>query len=92
MLKLFSFSLSYYFTIFAFVFYNYFYFHLALKVDKILKTILENWKLSFSFSPSQKSKCFNTSGQHGTLFLLQKMAPEMLVLSFSAMSKRPFSI
>ena len=51
MLKSFLFSLSYYFTIFVFVYsIIVFIFVLALKVDKISKTILENRKLPFSFS------------------------------------------
>jgi len=44
----FSFILFYHFRFCLFD--NYFHFDLALKVDKILKTILENRKLPFSFS------------------------------------------
>ena len=45
---IFSFILFYHFRFCLFD--NYFHFDLALKVDKILKTILENRKLPFSFS------------------------------------------
>ena len=44
----FTFILFYHFRFHFFD--NYFHFHLALKVDKISKMIIENQKLSFSFS------------------------------------------
>jgi hypothetical protein len=45
------------FLLFSFsCFQLFFYFHLAFKVDKIiLKTILKNWELAFSFSSLSKS-------------------------------------